>query len=246
MDDDTLTPTRLVEAALFTAGRPVSVDEIVEATGLDVKSAKRALKALEMEYDERGDGTALEVGQAGEKWAMQLRTRYVQHARLLAEMEIPKKLLKTLALIAFHQPLLQSELVEMVGTKAYDHVRELTEIGLVKARAEGVSKRLTSSPSFPEYFGIPATDTHEIRTFLAKKVGLTLKTPTGEAQLESFGTIRNALAPFHRPVVHPDAIVAAAPRGRVARAAAEAEADADDLRDEAAAVTIDVRGEATV
>lgn len=181
-----LAPTRLVEAALFTAGRPVSVEELVIATGLDDKAVKRAVKALEMEYEEKGDATALEVRQAGDKWAMQLRAAFVEHAKTLAEMEIPKKLLKTLALIAFHQPLLQSDLVDMIGTKTYEHVHELEERGLVRTRPEGVSKRLVTSPSFPEYFGIPATDTVAIRTYLANKVGLTLKAPTGEAPLSSF------------------------------------------------------------
>lgn len=185
-EDTTLSPVRLVEAALFTAGRPVGVAELVDATGLDTKAAKRAVKALEMEYDEKGPQSAIEVKQAGEKWAMQLKTTYVVHAARLANMEIPKKTLKTLALIAFHQPLLQSELVEMVGSRAYEHVRELIDCGLVKARQDGLSKRLTTAPEFPEYFGIPTTDGHEIRTYLARKVGLELKTPTGDTALDTF------------------------------------------------------------
>lgn len=185
-EPETLSPIRLVEAALFTAGRPVALDELEAATGLDVKSIKTAVKGLVMEYDDRGEGTSLEVRQAGDKWAMQLKAVYVQHARTLAEMEIPKKLLKTLALIAFHQPLMQSDLVDMIGTKTYDHVHELVEFGLIKTRPDGVSKRLTTSPAFPEYFGIPATDTQQIRTYLAEKVGLTLKGPAGETPLGEF------------------------------------------------------------
>ncbi len=181
-----LDPPRLVEAALFTAGRPVSVEELSEATGLTMSVVKQAARSLEQQYEEMGDNTSLEVGMAGAKWAMQLKTVYVEHAQSLAAMEIPKKTLKTLALIAFHQPLLQSELVDMIGSKTYDHVRELMETGLVKSRPEGLSRRLTTSPEFPEYFGIPATDTAEIRTFLAKKVGLTPAVLRGETDLEAF------------------------------------------------------------
>ncbi len=181
-----LDPTRLVEAALFTAGRPVGVDELAEATGLSHDVVKQAARSLEQEYEETGEGTALEVSMAGSKWAMQLKTVYVEHAQSLARMEIPKKTLKTLALIAFHQPLLQSELVDMIGSKTYDHVRELMETGLVKSRPEGLSRRLTTSPEFPEYFGIPATDTAEIRSYLAKKVGLPAAVLRGETDLDAF------------------------------------------------------------
>jgi segregation and condensation protein B len=145
-----------------------------------------------MEYEERGDGTALEVRQAGAKWAMQLKTAYVEHAQSLAQMEIPKKTLKTLALIAFHQPLLQSDLVDMIGSKTYDHVKELEEIGLVRARPKGLSKVLTTSTEFPEYFGIPATDTAEIRSYLAKKVGLTPAALRGETGLDAFDVTASA------------------------------------------------------
>ncbi|MBW3583047.1 MAG: SMC-Scp complex subunit ScpB [Euryarchaeota archaeon] len=198
---DTFNPVRLVEAALFTAGRPVGIDELIDATGLDGKEVKRAVKALEMEYAERDDACALEVGQAGDKWAMQLKTRYVAHARKLASMEIPKKVLKTLALIAFHQPVLQSEIVDMVGSKAYDHIREIHEAGLVRLKPDGLSKRLTTSPLFPEYFGIPATDTDKIRTYLATKVGLELKkTRDGETVLGDYGENTEDLSEDEAPV----------------------------------------------
>jgi segregation and condensation protein B len=185
-EEEGLPPARLVEAALFTAGRPVGLDELALATGLGMDTVKRAVKALEMEYEERGDATALEVRQAGAKWAMQLKTVHVQHAQSLAKMEIPKKTLKTLALIAFHQPLMQSDLVDMIGSRTYDHVHELEEIGLVRSRPKGQSKVLTTSPEFPEYFGIPATDNHEIRSYLAKKVGLSPAVLRGETGLDAF------------------------------------------------------------
>lgn len=182
-----LAPIRLVEAALFTAGRPVAVSELMEATGLGKREVDRAVKSLAMEYADLEDKSALEVAMAGDKWAMQLKTKYVAHAQKLANMEIPKKVLKTLALIAFHQPLMQSDLVDMVGSKTYDHVRELHECGLIKLKKEGLSKRIVTSPAFPEYFGIPATDTEQIRTYLANKVGLQLRARTGEAPLSQYG-----------------------------------------------------------
>jgi segregation and condensation protein B len=165
-----LDPVRVVEAALFSAGKPLEEVEIAENTHFAPTVVRDALKALAKEYDERGG--ALEVGKAGAKWAMQVKAAYAPTTARLAPMEIPHKTLKTLALVAYHQPLLQSDLVDMVGDKAYEHVRELVERGLVKKRLSERSFLLSTTELFPEYFGIPATDREQIRQFLAAKVGI--------------------------------------------------------------------------
>lgn len=167
-----LDPILVVEAALFSAGKPLAVDEIAENTGLDRREVPKLLQALKKRYDEIH--SSLEIGKAGDKWAMQVRTSYAEKTTRLAPMEIPAKLLKTLALIAYHQPVLQSDLKEMVGDKVYDHIRELKEAGLVKKRVHERSYLIVTSERFPEYFGIPAADREGIKTYLAEKVGLQL------------------------------------------------------------------------
>lgn len=169
----------VVEAALFSAGKPVSVEEIVALTFLSPDSVKQALKDLQKEYE--GRDTVLEVSKAGAKWAMQVKTMAAEPATKFAPPEIPKKLLKTLALIAYHQPMKQSELVDMIGTKVYEHVPDLVGRGLVKAREEGVTKILTTTNLFPEYFGLDAEDREQVRATLAKLVGLPPPQPKGEA-----------------------------------------------------------------
>jgi len=166
----TMTPKHVVEAALFSAGKPVSVEEIAQQTNLSPDAIKEACKALAKEYE--GRDSVLEVAKAGAKWAMQVRPQAAEPATKFAPPEIPGKLLKTLALIAYHQPMKQSELVDMIGTKVYDHVPELVERGLVKAREEGVTKILVTTPLFPEYFGLDAEDREQVRATMAKLVGL--------------------------------------------------------------------------
>jgi segregation and condensation protein B len=145
-------------------------EELAEATKIPVKRVTAALKTLAKEYVE--SDSSLEVAPAGKKWAMQLKTRYAERARKLARMEVPAKVLKTLALIAFHQPIKQSELKDMVGSVVYDHVHDLHERGMVTARQEGVTKILKTTDSFLEYFGVDAQDRDGIRTLLAKRVGI--------------------------------------------------------------------------
>lgn len=163
-------PHRLVEAALFSAGKPISVEEIAQATKLKPDEIVAALRDLHAEYEARE--TALEVVKSGAKWAMAVKTQYNESTRMLAAAEIPRKVLKTLALLAFHQPIKQSDLKDMVGSVIYDHVKELHDRGMVTARQEGITKILTTTERFVEYFGLDATNRDEIRTELAKRVGL--------------------------------------------------------------------------
>ncbi len=165
-----MNPQHIVEAALFSAGRPLSVEEIADQTDLRRKDVEKAVKILQKAYEERD--TVLEVGKAGTKWAMQVRTLAAEPAAKFAPMEIAPKLLKTLALIAYHQPMKQSDLKDMIGSKVYDHVPELKERGLVKTRKDGQTKILTVTSAFPEYFGLDAATPEEIRVTLAKAVGL--------------------------------------------------------------------------
>ena len=159
-----------MEAALFSAGRPVSVEEIGEATGLDPETIRNTLKKLIR--SSRNRDTSLEVVKAGAKYAMQLKKELVPAAAKLAQMDIPKRLLKTLALIAYHQPLKQSELLEMVGQKVYDHVKELHRLGLILESPQGQTKILTTSSRFPEYFGIKTTKREQIKKWMADSMGI--------------------------------------------------------------------------
>ncbi|HEV8361481.1 MAG TPA: SMC-Scp complex subunit ScpB [Candidatus Thermoplasmatota archaeon] len=188
---------RIVEAALFSAGKPLLVDELADSTKLTKEQVRDACKALEKEYE--ASPNALEVAKAGDKWAMQLKAQWAPHAAKLAPMEVPAKTLKTLALIAFHQPILQSELKRMVGERVYDHMHELHERGLVVAREHGQTKIVTTSDRFPEYFGIPETEPDRIRTFLADKLGIKVAPKQVEADIAKAAAEGAVVAPEAAP-----------------------------------------------
>lgn len=165
----------LVEGLLFSAGKPLRIVDIEEATGLDRRTVRGALRKLGSDYRRRS--TALEVTRVGDRWTMQVRSELTAPVRTVAPPEVPSRLLRTLALIAYHQPLLQSDLQEMMGPKVYDHVRELEGLGLVNAARAGSTKRLTTTQRFPEYFGIGSAKREEIKRFLADRVGIELPPP---------------------------------------------------------------------
>ena len=167
---------RLVESVLFSATNPLSLDEIKQATGLSPKKITAALDVLVQTYNiDRKDETSLEVVKAGTKYTMQVKEKFADKSVMVSRPEIQSDLLKTLTLIAFHQPLKQSNLRRMIGQKAYDHVDELADLKLIHTKKHGSTEMLTTTKLFPEYFGLETTNPEEIRDFLVKKVAGSVK-----------------------------------------------------------------------
>ena len=138
--------------------------ETAESTGLSRKKAISALEQLFEIYKKRE--SALEVVKLGHKYALQLKTEAVEYGRRLAPQEIPSYLLRTLALIAHEQPMLQTELKYKLGDKVYEHVSELLELGMIQRERRGRSFELNVTPAFMEYFGINANDQNELKAYL--------------------------------------------------------------------------------
>lgn len=174
---------RLVESVLFSAGKPLSVEEIQTATGLSPKQITDAVESLMKTYDEeRKNETSIEIVKAGTKFTMQVKKRFVDQSIMVAKPEMKNDLLKTLALIAFHQPVKQSNLRHMLGERVYEDVDQLVGMKLIHSTPHGSTEMLTTTRLFPEYFGIDSTKPEKIREFLAKKViGHVVKEKSTEA-----------------------------------------------------------------
>jgi len=160
----------LVEAALYSAGRALTIDELARTTRVDPEAIKTHLRALAGEYTKRE--SALEVAQIGTKWTMQIREAYSERARAFAPPEIDRDILKTVALIAYHQPILQSDLFDMIGSKVYEHTKGLEELGLISRKPSGRSFALATTRYFAEFFGLKSTDREGIRRLMAQKAGV--------------------------------------------------------------------------
>jgi len=172
-----------VEAVLFAAGKPLSVKELADALALDDwRAVQKAVRTLEQTYDHRQ--SALEVRRVGDRYALQLQERFVTTVHAVTPVEMPPRTVKALTLIAYHQPILQSVLVRMVGDLAYEEVQRLRGIGLVHTEPKGSTLELTTTRRFAEYFGIASTRPEEIRRFLEQKLGVPSSPaiPTGATQ----------------------------------------------------------------
>ncbi len=181
----------LVEAALFSAGGALTVEDLARVTNLSPDKVKEHLRKLSREYN--AHGSAIEVAQIGTKWTMQIRSEYTEKARTFAPPEIDRDLLKTAALIAYHQPLLQSDLYGMIGEKVYEHTKSLEGLSLINRKPSGHSFELTTTRYFAEFFGLKARDREGIRKLMASKAGVTFRekppepAPQAEAEVPASG-----------------------------------------------------------
>jgi segregation and condensation protein B len=165
-----------VEAVLFAAGKPMSVKELSEALGLaDYRPVLKAVRTLEQTYENRQ--SALEIRKVGDRYALQLEERYVPTVHSVTPVEMAPRTLKALTLVAYHQPILQSVLVRMIGDVAYEEVQHLRTLGLVATEPKGSTLELTTTRRFIEYFGIASTRPEEIRRFLEQKLGASPPVP---------------------------------------------------------------------
>ncbi len=146
----------VIEAALFAAGSALDLVILSKLVGKPKKAVLPIVQDLMGEYGSRESG--IEILDLGERYVMQVKPKYTDVVRHLAPRELSAPMLRTLSMIAYHQPLIQSDLVDMRGNSAYDHIRELKERGFVEAVPYGRTKMLHTTPLFADYFGLESND----------------------------------------------------------------------------------------
>lgn len=144
-----------IETILYSSGRPLSLDEIVLASGLTSKTrvnrilanliekTKSVFKAIEI--------TRLEDG----NFVLQVKPIYTPLVRKFAQRPvISSGALRTLSYIAYEQPLNSRRLLQIRGSQVYNHLRELIQMGFIEFEKVGRLKIYKTTKKFQIYFGI--------------------------------------------------------------------------------------------
>ena len=151
----------LLEAALYVAGRPLDSKTLGSIIKTRSKSkVQRLVSILMEEYKNRE--TALEILELEDKrFVLQLKAEYSpQVQRLAIRPLLSKGPLKTLSYIAYRQPVLQPQVVDVRGHHAYGHLRQLESMGLISRERVGRTRLLRTTGFFADYFGL----SHDLRT----------------------------------------------------------------------------------
>jgi segregation and condensation protein B len=143
-----------IEALLYIKGQALSLAEIAMLLQAETEIIEEALIELMSDYAHRE--SALEIVENNLGYSLQLKSDYCNLLQELIPAELSKGTLRTLAAIAIKHPLLQTDLIEMRGSSAYQQVTELVELGFVRKRpqADGRSYWLEVTDKFHQYFEI--------------------------------------------------------------------------------------------
>ena len=143
-----------LEAILYLKGRPLTLSDLATIAGEEREVVELALITLMADYAHRD--TALEIRQEGQRYSLQLRESLADLVQNLLPVDLSTAALRTLATIALRKRILQSELVELRGSGAYDHIKELLAQNFIERRrqSEGRSFWLSPSEKFHRTFAV--------------------------------------------------------------------------------------------
>jgi segregation and condensation protein B len=144
-----------LEAALYSAGRPLSLEDLKKVANTRSDNViRRLIRRLFRRYEKRVG--ALEILSIdGSRVALQLKSKYDEMVKQFNRKPLltigP---LKTLSYIAFHQPVDQRNVVDIRGTHVYGQLKTMESMGLIqRERIENRSYCITTTPFFSDYFG---------------------------------------------------------------------------------------------
>ena len=147
-----------VEALLFASARRMHIDEIAKLTGLrNMDKIKAALVELKINFEEKGGSMVLQND--GDYWKLTIKDHYMPIIhKVVSQTELDKPLMETLAVIAWKYPVLQAEVIKIRHNKAYEHLKQLEELGFVTRQRFGRTNKLTLTTKFFEYFDLPTKE----------------------------------------------------------------------------------------
>ncbi len=146
-----------VEALLFSSGKRMNVNDLCKICRVDDSDLlKSLLSELKSEYEERSSSLMIIDEDNGNVWKFAVKERHLPVVKkVIADTELSKTMMETLAVIAYKAPVKQSEVIGVRTNKAYDHIADLESMGYISREKFGRTKLIKLSSRFFDYFDIP-------------------------------------------------------------------------------------------
>lgn len=143
----------LIEAALYMSNEPISIEQMSKMFKVDKEKVEEAV--MEIKKDMQDSSHGVYVLETVQGFQIRVKPQYSQSVRRLTPYkDLSRGLLRVLALVAYKQPITQSEIVKVIGNRTYEYVKALTERGLIKAIKQSRTKALVPTKEFANYFGL--------------------------------------------------------------------------------------------
>ncbi len=161
-------PKRIIEALLFAAGEPLSLQKIHEivASGHEttLKEIKQTIGNLQKEYADEGRAFRLEA--IAEGFVLRTHSDFAPFVRLLFSSRRNEKLssasMEVLAIVAYKQPITKASIERIRGVDSSGVLQHLAERELIevcgKAEACGRPSLYGTTKEFLKYFGLNKLD----------------------------------------------------------------------------------------
>ena len=159
-----------LESALYSAGRPLTIEELIKAAGTEsrqktlavlesiIKKMKNMFKAIEI--------VTLPDG----SYVFQLKPEYSSSVRKYASKPLLSRATqKTLSYIALEQPISSKQLLEVRGSGVYAQLKELRQLNFIEHQSVGRLRIYSTTEKFQKYFGIEG-DVTALKQKLFKKI----------------------------------------------------------------------------
>lgn len=156
----------IVEAALLTAGKPLSLEQLRELFAEEERPARQVMEHVMVQLDAACEGRGFELKKVASGYRLQVREEYAPWVGRLFE-EKPQRysraLLETLALVAYRQPITRGEIEDIRGvTVSSNIVRTLLEREWVRVVGHrdvpGRPAMYATTRQFLDYFNLSSLD----------------------------------------------------------------------------------------
>lgn len=145
-----------VEAVLFATGKWVDLDEISKLVSETRNEIKKAIQGLMEDYKKRE--TSLKILEQNEVYKLSIREKYADFMQsIVPNAELSRPEIETLAIVAWKQPVLQSQVIDIRSQSAYAHIANLLDKEFIKREKKGRTYVLETTPKFLEYFDLPSS-----------------------------------------------------------------------------------------
>ena len=143
-----------LEAALFLAEEPVDNKEIADI--LDLGSMGYVDMLIEEYRDElEQDNRGLELVKTPDGYELKVKNHHLEHVSHLApHQDLNEGQLRTLSLIAYNAPVEQTDIIDIRGNRAYQHVKEMVKRGFLSKEKDGRTAILDVTDHFLDYFDL--------------------------------------------------------------------------------------------
>ena len=143
-----------VEAILYLKGRPITKKNLSDITNCDINSIIIAVNELKKKYS--NSKSAIELNEFNNSYSLELKSTLNEFVEDLLPSELKTSELRTLATIAIKKKILQSDLILLRGSGAYDHIKELLNKKFIikRKQKDGRSYWLSLSEKFFQTFAV--------------------------------------------------------------------------------------------